>query len=238
MPSPFTVLTGLIDRPLPSQDDTGWMLDLQLMHHYLTHTRYILTEHDEMDNVLQIWQEEMPKVAFSSNYCMHALLGFAALHKAYLQPIEAPMLRTCAVDHLDKALVLYREHAATTTAENANAKFAFTWLVALFAYAIPPSVPPIDAIVELFLLVKGIDTILSETWYVSCIVAGISTYGLLTDVAKVLGHSRTIRTYSKSRYGDSRHSHARHLYIHSSRGNGLWAQPPGLHAGGRSYASG
>ncbi|KAH9844832.1 hypothetical protein Tdes44962_MAKER01379 [Teratosphaeria destructans] len=135
------------------------------MHHYLTHTRYILTEHNEMDSILRVWQDEAPKVAFSSNYCMHALLGFSALHKAHMEPSQAPMLRTCAVNHLDKALVLYREHASVTTAENANAKFAFTWLVALFAYAVPPSVPPIDAMVELFQLVKGIDTILSETWF-------------------------------------------------------------------------
>ncbi|KAK5127661.1 hypothetical protein LTR85_007002 [Meristemomyces frigidus] len=162
--SPFTVLTGLIDRPLPGQD-ANWMLDLQLMHHYLTHTKYILTEHHDMAHIIQLWQEEMPKVALTSDYCMHALLGFAALHKAHLEPMQAPMLRTCAVDHLDKALVLYREHGQPTTAENADAKFGFTWLVALFAYAVPPSVPPIDAMVELMLLVKGIDTVLSETWF-------------------------------------------------------------------------
>lgn len=141
------------------------MLDLELMHHYLSHTRYILTEHGDQAQVLKIWQEEMPKVAFSSHYCMHALLGFAALHKAQSQPSRARALRTCAVVHLDQALVLYREQGQTTTAANANAKFVFTWLVALFAYAIPPSVPPIDAMTELFLLVKGIDTVLGETWF-------------------------------------------------------------------------
>ncbi len=45
--SPFAVLTGLIDRPMPGEDG-HWMLDLQLMHHYLTHTKYILTEHQDM----------------------------------------------------------------------------------------------------------------------------------------------------------------------------------------------
>ncbi|EMC97203.1 hypothetical protein BAUCODRAFT_121704 [Baudoinia panamericana UAMH 10762] len=163
-PSPFTVLTGLIDRPVPGQD-ANWMLDLQLMHHYLTHTKYILTEHQDMINILQIWQEEAPKVAFKHDYLMHALLGFTALHKAHLEPESGPMLRTSAVDHLDKALVLYRENAGPTTAENADAKFAFTWLVALFSYAVPPSVPPIDAIAELFSLVKGIDTMVAETWF-------------------------------------------------------------------------
>ncbi|KAK0768313.1 hypothetical protein LTS16_002939 [Friedmanniomyces endolithicus] len=82
-----------------------------------------------------------------------------------MEPEIAPALRTSAVDHLDKALVGYREHSGPTTAENADAKFAFTWLVVLFAYAIPPSVPPIDAMTELFLLVKGIDSVLAESWF-------------------------------------------------------------------------
>ncbi|KAK3069680.1 hypothetical protein LTR53_011797 [Teratosphaeriaceae sp. CCFEE 6253] len=118
-----------------------------------------------MVQILQIWQEEMPKVAFTADYCMHALLGFSALHKAHMEPELATALRTSAVDHLDKALVGYREHSGPTTAENADAKFVFAWLVVLFGYAIPPSVPPIDAMVELFLLVKGIDTILAESWF-------------------------------------------------------------------------
>ena len=131
----------------------------------MTHTRYILTEHHDLDYILQIWQIEMPKVAFASEYVMHGLLGFSALHKANLEPEIADRLRESAVDHLDKALVIYRSEATPATAHNANAKFVFTWLVALFAYAIPPSLPPIDAIVELFMLVRGIDAILSETWF-------------------------------------------------------------------------
>ena len=104
---------------------------------------YILTEHNDLDFILQIWQIEMPKVAFQFDYVMHGLLGFSALHKAHLEPESAPRLRQSAVDHLDKALVLYRSETALATAENANAKFIFTWIVALFAYAIPPSLPPI-----------------------------------------------------------------------------------------------
>ncbi|KAK3714182.1 hypothetical protein LTR37_007984 [Vermiconidia calcicola] len=163
-PSPFQVLTGLIDRPSPGEDK-NWILDLELMHHYMTHTKQILTEHHDLDNILQIWQIDLPKIAFHSDYVMHAILGFAALHKAHIEPEHAERLRESAVDHLDKALVLYRSATTPATAENANAKFVFTWIVALFAYAIPPSLPPIDAIVELFMLVKGIDAILAETWF-------------------------------------------------------------------------
>ena len=163
-PSPFHLLTGLIDRPSPGEDK-HWIVDLQLMHYYMTNTRYILTEQQNLDYILQIWQIELPKVAFAYDYVMHGLLGLTALHKAHLEPEIATELRASAVDHLDKALVMYRSENAPATAENANAKFTFTWIVALFAFAIPASLPPIDAIVELFMLVRGIDAVLAETWF-------------------------------------------------------------------------
>lgn len=163
--SPFSALTGMIERPSPTEN-RAWIPDLELMHHYMTNTKLILTEYQDVPEVLQIWQTEMPKVAFRHDYVMHALLGFSALHKAQLEVANAPQLHATAVDHLDKALVIYRsESVRPTTLENADAKFAFTWIVALFSYAIPPSLPPIDAIVELFMLVRGIDAIVSETWF-------------------------------------------------------------------------
>lgn len=163
-PSPFHALTGWIDRPSPGEDKQ-WILDLELMHHFMMYTRDIMTENQGLDYILQIWQVEMPKVAFAHDYVMHGLLGFAALHKAHIEPAKAATLRQSAVDHLDKALVLYRSENAPATSENSNAKFTFTWIVALFAYAIPPTLPPIDAMVELFMLVKGIDASLTETWF-------------------------------------------------------------------------
>ncbi|EME44673.1 hypothetical protein DOTSEDRAFT_72207 [Dothistroma septosporum NZE10] len=161
--SPFSILTGAIERPSAGHDQS-WQLDLQLMYHYTSNTKQVLTEQNDM-LILRIWQEELPRVAFANDYVMHALLGFAALHKAHLEPGLATMLRATAVDHLDKALMLYRRETGALTPESANAKFAFTWLIALFSYAVPPSVPPVDAMVELLLLVKGIDAVLSETWY-------------------------------------------------------------------------
>ena len=131
----------------------------------MTHTKQIITECQANDYLVRLWQYEAPKVAFAWDYLMHALLGFSALHKAYLEPDSASTLRASAVDHLDKALVLYRQDTGISSEDNANARFLFTWLVALFAFAIPPSVPPIDAIGEVVVLVKGIDTILADTWY-------------------------------------------------------------------------
>ncbi|KAM0715456.1 hypothetical protein Q7P37_008954 [Cladosporium fusiforme] len=157
--NPIRVLTGAIDRnALPDQ---GWMLDLELMHHFTASCSEIMTEH--FDLLETMWQIEMPRIAIRSQYVMHALLGFSALHLASLQPERAHLLRACATNHLDKALVLYRQDSGPATAENADARFTFTWFVAMFAFAIPSSVPPIDAMVELFSLVRGIEIVLQES---------------------------------------------------------------------------
>lgn len=145
--------------------DTAWQPDLQLMHHYMTHTQDLLSEPNSFHADQEIWQVEMPKAAFRSDFLLHALLGFAALHKAHIEADNSSQLHDSAVRHLDQALVLYRSRNRPADAENSDAKFLFTWIVALFAYANPPSSPPIDAMVELFMLVRGIDVVLSETWF-------------------------------------------------------------------------
>lgn len=137
------------------------MLDLELMHHFTAFNSDIMTEH--FDIMETMWQHEMPRIAFDSQYVMHGLLGFSALHLATLRPERALALRASATNHLDQALVFYRQDNGPATAENSNARFTFTWLVAMFAFAIPSSVPPIDAMVELFSLVRGIEIVLQES---------------------------------------------------------------------------
>lgn len=154
------ILTGSIDRNAAFTNQ-AWMLDLELMHHFTAFNSDIMTEHFDMMETM--WQHEMPRIAFGSQYVMHGLLGFSALHLATLQPERALVLRASATNHLDQALVFYRQDSGPATAENADARFTFTWLVAMFAFAIPSSVPPIDAMVELFSLVRGIEVVLQES---------------------------------------------------------------------------
>lgn len=137
------------------------MLDLELMHHFTIFNSEIMTEH--FDIMETMWQHEMPRIAFDSQYVMHGLLGFSALHLATIQPKRAHLLRASATKHLDQALVFYRQDKGPATAETANARFTFTWIVAMFAFAIPSSVAPIDAVIELFSLVRGIEVVLQES---------------------------------------------------------------------------
>ena len=158
--SPIHVLTGSIDRNV-ALTNQAWMLDLELMHHFTAFNSEIMTEH--FDIMETMWQHEMPRIAFNSQYVMHGLLGFSALHLATIQPKRALLLRASATNHLDQALVFYRQERGPATAETANARFTFTWLVAMFAFAIPSSVAPIDAVIELFSLVRGIEVVLQES---------------------------------------------------------------------------
>ncbi|GAB7361530.1 hypothetical protein MBLNU230_g1585t1 [Neophaeotheca triangularis] len=159
--SPFRVLSSFLNQHETQPQGDQWRTDLALMHHYTTGVQFRMSENEQVERV---FHTEIPKVAFTSDYVMHALLGFTALSKAHGEPETAPALHPRAVDHFDKALVLYRQDTAPLDASNANARFCFSWLVALFAFAMPPTKPPIDAVAELFLLAKGINSIIGETW--------------------------------------------------------------------------
>lgn len=158
--NPIQTLTGSIDRNA-ALTNQAWILDLELMHHFTSSYSEIMTEH--FDILETMWQHEMPRIAFRSQYVMHGLLGFSALHLATTQPERASLLRASATNHLDQALVFYRQDNGPATAENSDARFTFTWLVAMFAFAIPSSVSPINAMVELFSLVRGIEVVLQES---------------------------------------------------------------------------
>jgi hypothetical protein len=149
------------------------------MHHFTACYSEVMTEH--FDIMETMWQHEMPRLAFRSQYVMHGLLGFSALHLATVQSERALLLRASATNHLDQALGFYRQDTGPATAENSDARFTFTWLVAMFAYAIPSSVSPIDAMVELFSLVRGIEVVLQESliWIIQGPFAPIITRALV-----------------------------------------------------------
>lgn len=142
--------------------DEEWMTDLQLMHHFDNHTLDITTQMGQ--DCEDIWLKELPRLTFSCKYAMHVVLGISALHKASTQPHQARMLRMSAVSHLDQALALYREDNAPPSTEAAVARVCFSWLVALFAYAITSSVPPIDAACEHFVLLQSIAVATEENF--------------------------------------------------------------------------
>jgi hypothetical protein len=158
--NPIQVLTGSIDRNA-ALTNQAWILDLELMHHFTACYSDVMTEH--FDIMETMWQHDLPQIAMGSQYVMHGLLGFSALHLATVHPERALLLRASATNHLDKALKLYRQDDGPATAENSDARFTFSWLVAMFAFAIPSSVSPIDAMVELFSLVRGIEVVLQES---------------------------------------------------------------------------
>ena len=70
--NPIQILTGSIDRNA-ALTNQAWVLDLELMHHFTAFYSEVMTEH--FDIMETMWQHEMPRIAFRSQYVMHGLLG-------------------------------------------------------------------------------------------------------------------------------------------------------------------
>lgn len=174
--SPLRHLTQTLDRIQLDLVNKEWMTDLELMHHFDTQTLDILTD----TAIVQSWQRDLPRLAFSTPYVMHAVLACSALHLAHVEPQRARALHVSAVSHLDYALQQYRQDDSEPGPENADARFCFSWLVVLFAYATPSPVTAVDAICEVFRLVQGIDTTVQEsfTWLAAGPFAGLLNHSL------------------------------------------------------------
>lgn len=202
--SPLRHLTKSFERTRPEVQDKEWITDLELMHHFDTHSLDILTE----PAIAQSWHTDLPKLAFSTGYVMHIVLACSALHLAHLKPQRARALQVSAVSHMDQALQLYRQDESEPSAENADARFCFSWLVCMFAYATPSPVTAVDAICEVFRLVQGIDATVKDCF--PWLVAG--------PFAPLLNQSlhETLRLSADSGYAAS--FSTRHLFadVHGS----------------------
>nr|POE85602.1 putative e3 ubiquitin-protein ligase hula [Quercus suber] len=158
-PGPYASLTAGIER-CPSGELENWKLQVQLMHHYMANTKLIMTEHHDMDNLLRIFQCYLPEVAFDNEYVMHALLALSALHKARHEPEHARMLKAAAIHHLDQAVTLQQEIITPLIGYDSAAQFAFHWLMTFAGFAVANVIAPIDAMTNVFSLLRRTDTVI------------------------------------------------------------------------------
>jgi hypothetical protein len=106
--------------------------DLELFHFYTTTTSLTVSNIPERQ---QLWQQVVPKFAFSHPFLLHGLLAFSALHLAYLTPERRTALRAQAAAHHDAGVSLFRAAMTNITPENCNACFAFSSLLGVYAWA-------------------------------------------------------------------------------------------------------
>ena len=114
------------------------MVDLERLHSYTTSTSLTLAS-TSMDvanvaDVKRVWQEIVPRIAFSHEFLMHGLLAFSALHSAHLHPERKKQLLAEASARYDHALVLFHPAMAAINQHNCNACFAFSALIMLITW--------------------------------------------------------------------------------------------------------
>lgn len=167
-------MTGALPNPTPNMQSvpsnpqssypTGElnMVDLKLMYHYTTHVSRTITGAGISDT--DIWNNDIPMLAFEYPFLMHALLAFSATH---LSRTESG-LDDCVTQHRGDALRLLREAILNIDSDNTDALVASALILIMDSLA-NASVPSLTSTKSLpasawIFHVKGAATILTAVW--------------------------------------------------------------------------
>lgn len=108
------------------------MLDLQLLHHYVTTTSYSLSSHTATASV---WRNTVPRLAFDvRNQCLlHAILALSALHAHHADPTASQYAIAASAHHLQAKTGVHK--ADVDAKADIDAVFITLALVALYEFA-------------------------------------------------------------------------------------------------------
>lgn len=106
--------------------------NLELLHFYTTSTSLTLSNRPELQ---EIWQQVVPRIAFTHHFLLHGILAFSALHLAQSQPERKTLLYGEASAHHDIGLRLFQVAMSNITPQNCDACFAFSSIIAAYAWA-------------------------------------------------------------------------------------------------------
>ncbi|KAK4624540.1 hypothetical protein CLAFUW4_06162 [Fulvia fulva] len=158
--------------------------DLGLMHYFTLHSSQTL---DAINSVQyhHIWQHDVPMLAQSNAFLMHALLSFAAAHRSTtLGPTSMQDLQSSR-SHYGKALENFRQAVTTVTAQQADAMMCFCTLISFITLrfdTVQPSAgqDSIDAFINLLRVLQSSIGVLTS----------IKRHLQLSVVGGLLAHTR------------------------------------------------
>lgn len=138
------------------------LLDLRLMYHYTTRVAGTITGAGISDT--DIWNHDVPMLAFEYPFLMHALLAFSATHLSRTEK----GLDHCVTSHRGDALRLLREAILDINSDNTDALVASA-LILIMDLLANASVPSLTSPKSLpasawIFHVKGAATILTAVW--------------------------------------------------------------------------
>lgn len=165
-PNVNTQIPNLNSSPLNPMADMGSsglnMLDLRLMFHYTSQVSNTITGAGISDT--NIWNYDIPMLAFNYPYLMHSILAFSATHLSRTEK----GLDQCVTGHRGDALRLLREAVLDINSDNTDALVASALILIMDSLAnastpLSTSLKSLPASAWIF-HVKGAATILTAVW--------------------------------------------------------------------------
>ncbi|KDN69737.1 putative fungal Zn binuclear cluster domain-containing protein [Colletotrichum sublineola] len=162
---PFPYFSRFLTDLNKTETASGWISDLELMHHY-TSVSYQTFSHSSVGQ--KALQYDVPREALSYPFLLHQILAFSAYHLAFLQPECRHAYLMQAAQHQNDAINGMRGTLlGTISPANCHALFASSIFLTLSAFATypsyekhNPSFSPIDSIIDIFTLTDGMSVIL------------------------------------------------------------------------------
>lgn len=160
-PNVSSLASGVLELQSPLLGSLN-MLDLRLMYHYTTQVSSTITGAGISDT--DIWNHDIPMLAFEYPFLMHALLAFSATHLSRTEK----GLDQCVTCHRGDALRLLREAILDINSNNTDALVASALILIMdsLANASVPSLtlPKLLPASAWIFHVKGAATILTAVW--------------------------------------------------------------------------
>lgn len=146
--------------------------DLELLHFYTLITCFTVSNIPEWQ---LLWQQVVPRIAFTHHFLLHGIMAFSALHFARVQPERKNSLHAEASAHHDIGLRLFRTAMLDLRPQNCDACFAYSSILVVYTWASS------DQAGDLFFSDKSIDgERLAVGW--SSLLRGVQT--LLTEAGE------------------------------------------------------
>ena len=152
-----------IEPPAISILGTG---ELDFFRHYISSTSASLSD----SPIIQaLWRNEVTKEALPYDFLLHAIVSLSAAHMAQLNPERRSHHAQVGLHHQEVAFRRSIPVLRQITLENCRALFAFASIMAVATFTLagslaPEIISPIDNILTLFSLIRGVNTVLHSSF--------------------------------------------------------------------------
>lgn len=165
--TPPLLVTGPQDNTTIASENVLWD-ELELMHHFSTVTYATLATRNDLR---QMWQIQVPRLALKQKYLIHGLFSVAALHMAHSHLDNQSSYIDRAIRHHDISIRGFSlELQGNITKENIASLFSCAAMTAMFAFSLailrPHEEPsrPIEELFGIFTLLRGMPVVIGEMW--------------------------------------------------------------------------